>query len=51
MRSIKRLLASAAALVVVAAGASAAIAADAPGKGLTIYMQMGGHPGEGGVRA
>ena len=51
MRSIKRLFASAAALAIVAAGASSAIAADAPGKGLTIYMQMGGHPGEGPVLA
>ncbi len=51
MRKMKWLLAGAATIAVVAAGASAAIAADAPGKGLTIYMQMGGHPGEGPVLA
>lgn len=43
------LLGSVAALVL--ASASAAFAADPPGKGITIYMQMGGNPGDGATLA
>jgi len=42
-----RKLFAAAALAAVAAGAAPAAAEDAPGKGVTIYMQMGGNPGDG----
>jgi simple sugar transport system substrate-binding protein len=45
------LLMGAAALGLAAAGAGPAIAADAPGKGVTIYMQMGGNPGDGATLA
>jgi simple sugar transport system substrate-binding protein len=48
---MKWLLASAAAFAVVAGSAGAGMAADSPGKGLTIYMQMGGHPGDGSTLA
>ena len=51
MRKMKWLLAGAAALALSAGSASVGMAADPPGKGLTIYMQMGGHPGEGPVLA
>jgi simple sugar transport system substrate-binding protein len=50
MRVRQALLAGAAALTLVGAGA-AAQAADAPGKGVTIYMQMGGNPGDGATLA
>jgi simple sugar transport system substrate-binding protein len=41
------LLAGATALGLIAGGGLDAQAADAPGKGVTIYMQMGGNPGDG----
>lgn len=44
MRMLKLILAASAALGVMAAAASAE---DMPGKGVTIYMQMGGNPGDG----
>jgi simple sugar transport system substrate-binding protein len=50
MRVRQALLAGAAALTLVGAGAVAQ-AADAPGKGVTIYMQMGGNPGDGATLA
>jgi simple sugar transport system substrate-binding protein len=45
------LLAGAAALGLIAGGGLDAHAADAPGKGVTIYMQMGGNPGDGATLA
>ncbi len=36
---------------VLALGCASSRAADAPGKGLTIYMQMGGNPGDGATLA
>jgi hypothetical protein len=45
------LLAGAAALSLIAGGGLDAQAADAPGKGVTIYMQMGGNPGDGATLA
>lgn len=45
------LLAGAAALGLIAGGGLDAHAADAPGKGVTIYMQMGGNPGDGATFA
>src|SRR5580704_6558286 len=50
MRVRQALLAGAAALTLVGA-CVAAQAADAPGKGVTIYMQMGGNPGDGATLA
>lgn len=50
MSSKTILLAGAAALVMIG-GASAALADDAPGKGVTIYMQMGGNAGDGATLA
>ncbi len=44
------LLAGAAAAAILG-GAVGAQAADAPGKGITIYMQMGGNPGDGATLA
>ena len=46
----KLLLATAAAAAVLLAG-GVAKAEDAPGKGVTIYMQMGGNPGDGATLA
>src|ERR671912_170647 len=40
-----------AAAAAVLAAAPATIAADPPGKGVTIYMQMGGNPGDGATLA
>ncbi len=51
MHSKTLLLAGAAALAVMTGGAFTASAEDAPGKGLTIYMQMGGNPGDGSTLA
>src|SRR3712207_317909 len=48
MRSVLLGTVAAAAL---AAVAPAAFAADPPGKGVTIYMQMGGNPGDGATLA
>ena len=45
------LLAGAAALGLIAGGGLDAHAAEAPGKGVTIYMQMGGNPGDGATLA
>ena len=45
------LLAGAAALGLIAGGGLDAHAANAPGKGVTIYMQMGGNPGDGATLA
>ncbi len=45
------LLAATAALVLLAGAAIPAHAEDAPGKGVTIYMQMGGNPGDGATLA
>jgi simple sugar transport system substrate-binding protein len=45
------LLAGATALGLIAGGGLDAQAADAPGKGVTIYMQMGGNPGDGATLA
>jgi simple sugar transport system substrate-binding protein len=39
------------AAAVLAAASPAALAADPPGKGVTIYMQMGGNPGDGATLA
>jgi simple sugar transport system substrate-binding protein len=50
MKLSKLLLATAAGAALLA-GAAAARADDAPGKGVTIYMQMGGNPGDGPVLA
>ena len=50
MTMTKLLLAGVAAMAVTAGAASAADQ-DAPGKGLTIYMQMGGNPGDGATLA
>ena len=41
----------AAAVAVICAAASPAFAADPPGKGITMYMQMGGNPGDGATLA
>src|SRR5690242_7792251 len=49
MTSKYALLAGAAALSLLGIGSAAA--ADAPGKGVTIYMQMGGNPGDGATLA
>lgn len=49
MRCSAALLATAAVLALVAG--PAARAADPPGKGITIYMQMGGNPGDGATLA
>src|SRR3954468_7925806 len=35
----------------IALAAGTALAADPPGKGITIYMQMGGNPGDGATLA
>jgi simple sugar transport system substrate-binding protein len=48
MRLAQLLLAGVAAIGI---GAGAAIAQDAPGAGVTIYMQMGGNPGDGATLA
>ena len=45
------LLLATAACAALLAGAPTARAEDAPGKGVTIYMQMGGNPGDGPVLA
>lgn len=50
MKMMKLLLAGVAAVALTAGSASAADQ-DAPGKGLTIYMQMGGNPGDGATLA
>jgi simple sugar transport system substrate-binding protein len=50
MLSAKRLLVGVAAAALLA-GAAPAVAEDAPGKGVTIYMQMGGNPGDGATLA
>ena len=50
MKYSKLLFATAAAAALVFAG-GVAKAADAPGKGVTIYMQMGGNPGDGSTLA
>jgi simple sugar transport system substrate-binding protein len=50
MSSKTILLAGAAALAMIG-GACAALADDAPGKGVTIYMQMGGNAGDGATLA
>ena len=50
MKTTKLLLASVAAVALTAVTALAADQ-DAPGKGLTIYMQMGGNPGDGATLA
>ena len=42
---------SAAALILACNTAGPALAADPPGKGITIYMQMGGNPGDGATLA
>jgi simple sugar transport system substrate-binding protein len=39
------------AMLALAAGTGAAVAQDAPGRGVTIYMQMGGTPGDGSTLA
>jgi simple sugar transport system substrate-binding protein len=46
-----RLLLATAATAALLAGPIAARADDSPGKGITIYMQMGGNPGDGPVLA
>jgi simple sugar transport system substrate-binding protein len=46
-----RLLLTAASLALLTAGLSSARAEDPPGKGVTIYMQMGGNPGDGATLA
>ena len=54
MKRARRLLIGAAAAALLAstfAGTGAALADDAPGKGITIYMQMGGNPGDGATLA
>jgi simple sugar transport system substrate-binding protein len=51
---LSKLLLSGAALAALTAGAAThrpALAEDAPGKGVTIYMQMGGNPGDGATLA
>src|SRR5260221_5786602 len=45
------LLAGTTALAALATGAVSASAEDAPGKGVTIYMQMGGNAGDGATLA
>ncbi len=45
------LLAGAAALAFGIAATAAQAASDPPGKGVTIYMQMGGNPGDGATLA
>ena len=45
--TISKLLLAGAAAVTVVTGAARAADQDAPGKGVTIYMQMGGNPGDG----
>jgi len=50
MKTAKFLLATAACAALLG-GIAAARADDAPGKGVTIYMQMGGNPGDGPVLA
>src|SRR6516225_9307430 len=50
MRSKTMLLAGVAAFAMIG-GTVAALADDAPGKGLTIYMQMGGNAGDGATLA
>ncbi|HVW56482.1 MAG TPA: substrate-binding domain-containing protein [Rhizobiaceae bacterium] len=50
MKLSRMMLAGAAALALTC-GAATANAADAPGKGVTIYMQMGGNPGDGATLA
>ena len=39
------------ATTVIAMAAGTAMAADPPGKGITMYMQMGGNPGDGATLA
>lgn len=51
MKRTKLLLAGAAVAALVAAAPAARAAEEAPGKGLTIYMQMGGNPGDGATLA
>ena len=51
MTIAKTLLAGTAAAAALLLAAGAARAEDAPGKGVTIYMQMGGNPGDGPVLA
>ena len=48
---MKKMLRVAGAAMALAAGTMAAQAEDAPGKGLTIYMQMGGNAGDGATLA
>ena len=50
MTFVKLLLAGTAALAL-AGGTASAAAPEPPGKGLTIYMQMGGNPGDGATLA
>ncbi len=51
MRVLTRLLTGAAALTTLTSGPLTARAAEAPGNGVTIYMQMGGNPGDGSTLA
>jgi simple sugar transport system substrate-binding protein len=50
MKRARRLLMGAAAAALLAS-AGTALADDAPGKGITIYMQMGGNAGDGATLA
>ena len=45
------MMTAAAALALSAAGIGGALAADPPGKGITMYMQMGGNAGDGATLA
>src|SRR5215208_4871523 len=49
MRKAQRLVGTA--LIAMAAATPAALAQETPGKGVTIYMQMGGNPGDGATLA
>jgi len=51
MKFFKLLLATAAGAALLVGAAASARADDPPGKGVTIYMQMGGNPGDGPVLA